>query len=483
MRVLTLAEEWIQLGGAAVLLSHDLPAKLADRCTRLGIDCEALKANPGSVADWSTTMEMVGRLKPIWLVIDGYDLGPLIPESPVEGLPPVLAIDDFSIGKMANADLILDQNAGTSSVGYRGCSPESSLLLGGDYCLIRGEFRSAREASRRASDRVERILVSFGGADPSDVTTDCLRALSGVAERKLHVDVVVGAANPNHAKIELAANLSPHRVTLLDSVSNMAQLMSQADLAVASPGTTCWELAYMGVPMLLVTVAENQRPNADFMSQTEVARCLGDHADIDGANWQRNLESLLGDATLRGRMIDKGNRLIDGHGVARVCRHLRAPLFGLRPAAADDVRNYWEWSNEPGVRAVSFNSDPIPWESHVGWFEAHLADPDSRLRVASDQSGSPVGQIRFELKNGNPATISISLSAEVHGQGLGTQLIWMACRELFAETAVDGVKALIKPDNTASIRAFEKAGFVTVGDTEVKQQPARRFILNREQCI
>ena len=483
MRMMTLAEEWIRIGGKVVLLSKELPARLTERVEQLGVRCEALTVVPGSAEDLLETSKMIRQINPLWLVIDGYDLHVLISESREEGFPKVLAFDDFSIGRMIHADMVIDQNAGTSLESYQDYAPEATLLLGGNYCLLREEFRRVQRESSEVATSVERVLVTLGGADPSNATTDCIRAFSHAVENRLRIDVVVGAANPHRTEVAAAAKESPHEVVLLDSVSNIAELMSQADLAVAAPGGTCWELAYMGVPMLLATLAENQRPNAEYLGRTGVARCLGDHGAMSGSDWRESIQTVLGDADLRAGMVDKGRQLIDGLGAARVCRHLREPLFRLRAAESADARMIWEWSNDPGVRAVSFSSEPIPWNSHFAWFEQRLTDAQSRLRIATEHDGDPVGQIRFDFGSEKSATISISLASGVRGKGLGTQLIWMACRELFAETEVARVEALIKPGNVASIRAFEKAGFETDGDTEVKQQPARRFVLDRGKCL
>ena len=482
MRVMTLAEDWIRIGGGVVLLSHELPAKLTERAEQLGIRCVALTANPGSEADRVETSEMILRIDPLWLVIDGYDLHTLIPQSREEGFPEVLAFDDFSIGRVIRADLVVDQNAGTIRESYKDYSPKTKLLLGGSYCLIRGEFRRAHKESPHVATSVERVLMTFGGADPSNATTDCIRAFSHVTESKLRIDVVVGATNPRRAEMEAAAAESPHEVVLLDSVSNMAELMSHADLAIAGPGVTCWELAYIGVPMLLVTLAENQQPNAEYLERTGVARCLGDHATTSESDWQESIQTVLEDADLRAGMVENGRQLIDGLGTARVCRHLRESLFRLRAAESADARMIWEWSNEPETRKASFSSDLIPWETHVSWFEKRLADQDCQIYLASDNDGIALGQVRFET-TGAEATISISLDADARGHGWGTQLIWMACRRFFSKTEVDRIEALIKPDNGASIRAFEKAEFVSAGRTEVKQQPARRFVLDRGKCL
>src|SRR5215208_4772539 len=97
-------------------------------------------------------------------------------------------------------------------------------------------------------------------------------------------------------------------------------------------------------------------------------------------------------------------------------------MIQLRPADANDMRRVWEWSNEPAVRAVSFSSDPIPWESHQQWFTAKLADPSVLFLIAEDESGQPIGQLRFEFRV-QIATISLSLAAEARGGGFGVEMI------------------------------------------------------------
>ena len=149
----------------------------------------------------------------------------------------------------------------------------------------------------------------------------------------------------------------------------------------------------------------------------------------------------------------------------------------IRRATRDDCRLYWEWANDPAVRQASFSSEPIPWEAHVEWFTRRLDAPDSRLYVISDAEGEPVAQVRFEIE-GACAVVSVSVAASHQGKGYGAQALTMAARELFAETAVTRIDAYIKPDNTASLRLFEKAGYQRQADTTVKGQPAVHMALH-----
>jgi RimJ/RimL family protein N-acetyltransferase len=108
-----------------------------------------------------------------------------------------------------------------------------------------------------------------------------------------------------------------------------------------------------------------------------------------------------------------------------------------------------------------------------------LADPNCSFWIATDARGAAVGLVRFD-QQGQEAVISIILDKSQRGKNLGALLIWTACRKLFRERRLSQITALIKPDNSASVRAFEKVGFESAGQTTVENYPALRFQLRRE---
>ncbi|MBO0939410.1 GNAT family N-acetyltransferase [Fibrella sp. HMF5335] len=168
-------------------------------------------------------------------------------------------------------------------------------------------------------------------------------------------------------------------------------------------------------------------------------------------------EKLLERMTLRGA----SQPFIDGF-LATV----NPPDYHARLATADDAQLYFEWANDPATRQQSFNSEPITWENHVTWFTRKLADPNALLLVFEVPSGDPIGQVRFEKRPDGEVIIGISLDAFFRGKGLASTLIRAGvgvCRERWGSPATAGhaipISAYIKPENVASIRAFERAGF------------------------
>lgn len=132
--------------------------------------------------------------------------------------------------------------------------------------------------------------------------------------------------------------------------------------------------------------------------------------------------------------------------------------ISIRPIRDEDREQLWIWSNDPEVRSHSFCTDPIPWEMHCRWFAEHRANPNWWAWVGTNTQNHLVGLVRFQVER-NRAEISVSVSKEVRGQGIGKQLIAKGCIALFSSTQVVEVVAKIKKDNLASISAFLASGF------------------------
>lgn len=136
-----------------------------------------------------------------------------------------------------------------------------------------------------------------------------------------------------------------------------------------------------------------------------------------------------------------------------------ADAWNLRAATAGDCRTYWEWANDPQVRAMAFHSEPIPWEGHCQWFERRLASPSSHLFVLEDAEGRPLGQVRFDAVADGVFEIDVSVGPGRRGGGVGRVLI--ARGEAALRGGADGrmCRALVKPCNAASLALFRSSGY------------------------
>lgn len=155
----------------------------------------------------------------------------------------------------------------------------------------------------------------------------------------------------------------------------------------------------------------------------------------------------------------------------------RAPGGGvaLRSARPEDNELVFRINNAPETRRVSRNTDPIPWDDHKLWYQRRLADPSVFMWIIEEHD-KPVGVVRIEPEE-SANVISIALSQEAQGRGVGSAAIRIACARLHSHAGEAVVRAYIKPDNTRSLRAFERAGFAPKG--EDIQPPQGILVLER----
>jgi RimJ/RimL family protein N-acetyltransferase len=135
--------------------------------------------------------------------------------------------------------------------------------------------------------------------------------------------------------------------------------------------------------------------------------------------------------------------------------------LAFRPATDDDAEVLFRWANDPTTREASFDSSPIEWQRHVAWLNQKRSSPGCLLLMAEIGSDA-VGVVRFDIDG--DATVSVTIAPEHRGQGLAARVIRGGCRELFARTRARAAVAWIKSGNSASLRAFERAGFRQVSD-------------------
>ncbi|WP_392534976.1 GNAT family N-acetyltransferase [Nostoc sp. C117] len=156
--------------------------------------------------------------------------------------------------------------------------------------------------------------------------------------------------------------------------------------------------------------------------------------------------------------------------------HLEGEELKLRLVSKEDCKLLWEWANDPEVRASAFSLEPIPWETHIQWFTKKLKDENCYIFIALDKQYIPIGQVRFDMLNNKEAEIDLSLERKKRGLGYGSLLINIAINSFSTFTTVQIVHAFIKPNNKASMQAFQKAKFRKVNIENVKDNIAIHYI-------
>lgn len=341
MRCLTLAERLRAAGWAPVFLSGDRPGNLVDLIRERGFDLIPLPASGGAPdpdgpahAHWlgapagedaRHTRIAIETIGAGMLIVDHYALDARW-EAQVGFDPARTAVIDDLADRPHRCALLVDANLGRKAEDYVALvGAETDILAGAEYALLRPEFAALRAGSlaRRAAPRLERILVAMGGVDAPNATGGILRALASVpGAADLDVTTVLG---PNALWLdEVRARVAdfPGSARLLIGAGNMGELMAASDLAVGGAGVTAWERCCLGLPTLIVTIAENQVPGARALDAAGAGWMIGGVADIE-ARLASGVERMRDTSRLTA-MSRAAAAVADGRGAERVVSRLVA---------------------------------------------------------------------------------------------------------------------------------------------------------------
>jgi spore coat polysaccharide biosynthesis protein SpsF len=145
----------------------------------------------------------------------------------------------------------------------------------------------------------------------------------------------------------------------------------------------------------------------------------------------------------------------------------------LRPAQKSDSKLLYDWANETDVRNMSIDSNAIEWKDHIHWFERKITDPHTRIFIMIE-NGKEIGQIRMENKN-SEWLIGYSIAEEYRGKGYGKKIIELGLKEIRTGIFV----ALVKINNTASVKIFSGLNFAQAGLVEEDGVQLIKFIFEK----
>ncbi len=476
MRCLALAQAWMQQGGHAIALMTETSPSLEFRLNSESIQVLHLKSDAGSQEDALETVQAAQQVGATWAIVDGYQFSAEYQRILKENGLQLLVLDDYGHAKHYWADIVLNQNISADISLYSNREPYTQLLLGPRFALLRQEFWDWQGWQRQTPAIARKILVTLGGSDPDNVTLKVIQALKQVQIDDLQVVVVVGASNPHFEVLKEAVQSSRHSIRLEQNVTNMPEFMAWADIAIAGGGSTCWELAFMGLPNLTLILAENQRAISEKLNQAGIVQTLGWSMRLTADTIAQQIIKILLSEEIRTGMTQRGQALVDGQGCDRVLMILKGNALRLRKAYPEDCELLWKWANDLEARAYSFSTELILWDTHRSWFSKQLKDSRHHLFIGINEKDKPIGQVRFDTWDNENAEISISLDCNYRGRGYGNVLINLGVEELLRQTPIKAIHAWIKPYNLASCKVFEKAQFKRLSEEIMKGQPALHYL-------
>ena len=339
MRCLTLAHALRERGAECRFICREHPGNLLGLIREQGIEAVALPCGSGERnrpghspeaalahaewlgTDWRTdaeaTRDALGETIADWLIVDHYALDARWETALRPHCRKLLVIDDLA-DRQHDCDLLLDQNlVADMEHRYDGKLPDHcGRLLGPQYALLQPQYAELHPRTPPREGPIRRVLVYFGGADTDNLTGLAIAAFQSLQRDDVMLDVVINPSSPHAGAIRQQLQGIPN-ATLHTGLPSLAPLMVRADLSIGAGGVTSWERCCLGLPTLVITLAENQKPIAAELDRQGLIRWLGHKDEVS----EQSLAGVLADLLDRGLQVDWSEacqRLVDGRGTERV---------------------------------------------------------------------------------------------------------------------------------------------------------------------
>lgn len=381
----------------------------------------------------------------------------------------VFAIDDLL--RPHNADMILDQTLFRTPSEYDYSELETTLLTGCDFALLNPNFVKYRRHAIQSSlyKSKPHVLVSMGGIDQPNATLEVLHELSTITDDRPLVTALLSQKAPNYQSVKQFCTQNSGWIKHIDFVENMAELMVQHHIAIGAPGTTSWERACLGLPSIIIPLADNQKMVTEQLVKAGAAIQVS-LSDI--SSQLRNAYQTVIKEWDRLRLTNLS--LCDGLGVFRVTQCVNHLLDGkrnailLRPATHANIQQVYDWQVLPETRKYALTPDAPRWEDHQHWMKAKLdVASDYFYMIESVSKQMNIGVVRLDKQTDGTYLISIFIQPECFGQGYAKQAL-VNVDLLHPEMTI---KATVMEANIASQHLFRSANYHQISPDSFVRYP------------
>lgn len=399
------------------------------------------------------------------IIVDHYALDDVWEnETKKECNSQIIAIDDLVRPHIA--DIIIDQTLGRLESEYKTLCSGGKILTGSDYALIRSSFYEKREFSfDLAMNRNMNIFITLGGFDKRNILSKIICSLQRNplpwAEK---ITVILNSISSNFEFIAEKIKHGSAQIELVSFVNDMPSFMLNYSIAIGAPGTTTWERAALGIPAILIPIAENQKDVAKGYAEKNAGIIIYPEYIND------HLVTAMND--LKEDYIQKRdiNYLIsDGLGLRRIIQSIWPHKakdgldISLKKATKSDIAIVYTWQCQPTTRRYARNPAIPSLREHVDWMEAKLTDPTCYFYMIY-HGASSVGVIRLDRLGSFCYEVSVFIDEQKQRINIAKQALKMVA-ELHAE--ID-IVATVLEENIASQSLFHSLNYRKIGDTTFK---------------
>lgn len=314
-RTLALSHALARHGHNIIFCCRNLPGAPLKRIIDCGYDLCVVDDEIDESGDAEITAKYAKKKDAKWIIVDRYTtLESAYSHWKKQGIF-VAVIDDIAIHRF-DVHLLINQNSNAKGLNYN-VSSDATRLFGPNYAMVRKEYCVYRPVKPVVIDSVKRVMVFMGGGDYQNSTGSVVRALVA-ANSKLEVKIVLGSANPHAASINSYVSNLPSNINVETNLPNLASIISWADCVIVSGGSTLWELATIGTPAFILSIADNQIGVSVDLAKKGAAVYFGQCSDICHDELVDQIKYYFNNCDKINLMAKAIYNITDGKGARRV---------------------------------------------------------------------------------------------------------------------------------------------------------------------
>ena len=341
-RCLSLAQALVNQGSRVYFLCRFIDKQFAKQI--FDIDASLLTLPPPksimtksshSVESWLCTSEeediedckkLINHDEKFAIIVDHYAIGKKWSTIARKMSDRVVFFDDLA-NRELDVDFIINQNVGWKPSDYINLvDRKTNLLLGPSYALLANNYSTLREKALTRSlsfDRQLKVLVAFGSSDPDNITCQVVKVLSMLSSKlNIVVTIVIGNLNKNVQEIKMLCSSSKGLVRYIECRNNLAEDYLAHDIVIGGAGVSSLERCCLGVPSIIIPIADNQKHSARVLGEKKVGLIV-EKVDHSLAVQIKEKLMFVKELSTYKEMSNNCMKICDGLGSYRVATILR----------------------------------------------------------------------------------------------------------------------------------------------------------------
>jgi UDP-2,4-diacetamido-2,4,6-trideoxy-beta-L-altropyranose hydrolase len=243
--------------------------------------------------DATQTINVLNKEKIDWLVVDHYGIEKKWEKKLRPYIDKIMVIDDLA-NRKHECDLLLDQNLTANFKNrYKKLLPKNCYsFLGPEYALLQDEYKEKHLSAISRNGAIKRILVYFGNVDSNNLTEKAIKSFLKLKRKDIKLDLVINSQSLKKKKIETLSKKNTN-ISVKSDLTSLASLILKADIAIGACGSTSWERCCLGLPAIVITVAENQKLVAKELHKRGLINWIGHYDKINISTIYNALDNII----------------------------------------------------------------------------------------------------------------------------------------------------------------------------------------------